>query len=83
MNDKRKLHREYISNKGPSKEQVWADDLLFQLQGLLKLPGLTTELVNTICKMIDQIEQSKNTLPKAILRSMAAKIERIRCAHER
>ena len=58
-------------------EQEKADDLACAVKFLLQKKALPSEIVLMLYNMLRQLEDTKNTLPKKILRSMTAKIERI------
>ena len=77
MNEKRKQHSDYINNKFMTPEQEKADDLACAIKFLLQKKALPSEIVAMLYNMLRQLEDTKTTLPKKILRSMATKIERI------
>lgn len=77
MNEKRKQHRDYINNIFMTPEQEKADDLACAIKFLLQKKALPSEIVVMLDNMLRQLEDTKTTLPKKILRSIAAKIERI------
>ncbi len=77
MNEKRKQHRDYINNKGMTAEQEKADHLAASIKFLMQRKKLPSEISISLYNMLRQLED-KNTPPKKILRSIEAKIERIR-----
>ncbi len=77
MNEKRKQHSDYINNKFMTPEQEKADDLACAIKFLLQKRALPSKIVQMLHNMLHQLENTKTTLPKKILRSIAAKIERI------
>ena len=77
MNEKRKQHSDYINNKFMTPEQEKADDLACAIKFLLQEKALPSGIVMMLNNMLRQLEDTKTTLPKKILRSIAAKIERI------
>ena len=77
MNEKRKLHSDYINNRFMTAEQEKADDLACAIKFLMQRIALPTEIIRMLYNMLQQLENTKNTIPKKILRSMEAKIERI------
>ena len=77
MNEKRKQHSDYINNKFMTAEQEKADDLACAIKFLLQKKALPSEIVQMLYNMLRQLENTKTTLPKKILRSIEAKIERI------
>lgn len=77
MNEKRKLHSDYINNKFMTPEQEKADDLACAIKFLMQRRALPSKIVKMLSNMLQQLENTKNTIPKKILRSIEAKIERI------
>lgn len=77
MNEKRKQHSDYINNKFMTPEQEKADDLACAIKFLLQKRALPSKIVQMLYNMLHQLEDTKNTIPKKILRSMEAKIGRI------
>lgn len=82
MNEKRKLHSDYINNRFMTPEQEKADDLACAIKFLLQKKALPREIVLALSNMLRQLEDTKNTPPKKILRSIAAKIERINIEYQ-
>ncbi len=76
MNEKRKLHSDYVNNKGMTAEQEKADYLAASVKFLLQRKKLPNEILITLNNMLRQLED-KNTPPKKILRSIEAKLARI------
>ena len=58
-------------------EQEKADDLACAIKFLLQKRALPSKIVQMLYNMLHQLEDTKNTIPKKILRSMEAKIGRI------
>ena len=77
MNEKRKLHSDYINNKFMTPEQEKADELACAIKFLMQRTALPSKIVKMLSNMLQQLENTKNTIPKKILRSIEAKIERI------
>ena len=77
MNEKRKLHSDYINNRFMTAEQEKADDLACAIKFLLQKRALPYDIVQMLYNMLRQLEDTKTTLPKKILRSIEAKIGRI------
>lgn len=77
MNEKRKLHSDYINNRFMTPEQEKADELACAIKFLMQKKVLPVKIARMLCNMLQQLENTKNTLPKKILRSIEAKIERI------
>lgn len=77
MNEKRKQHRDYINNIFMTPEQEKADDLACAIKFLMQSRALPTEIIRMLNNMLQQLEDTKNTIPKKILRSIEAKIGRI------
>lgn len=82
MNEKRKQHSDYINNKFMTAEQEKADDLACAIKFLLQKRALPSKIVQMLHNMLHQLEDTKNTIPKKILRSMEAKIGRIQAEHQ-
>ena len=82
MNEKRKLHSDYINNRFMTPEQEKADDLACAIKFLMQKRALPVDIVKMLYNMLRQLEDTKNTPPKKILRSMATKIERISAEYQ-
>jgi len=82
MNEKRKQHSDYINNKLMTAEQEKADDLACAIKFLLQKRALPSKIVQMLYNMLRQLEDTKNKLPKKILRSIEAKIGRIQAEHQ-
>ena len=82
MNEKRKLHSDYINNRFMTAEQEKADDLACAIKFLLQKRALPSEVVQMLYNMLQQLENTKNTIPKKILRSIEAKIGRIQAEYQ-
>ena len=83
MNEKRKQHSDYINNKFMTAEQEKADELACTIKFLLQKRALPSETVKMLYNMLQQLENTKNTIPKKILRSMEAKIGRIQDEYQK
>jgi len=77
MNEKRKIHSDYINNKFLTPEKEKADELACAIKFLLQQTKLPSDVASALYKMLRQLEDDKTGNPKKILRSIAAKIERI------
>lgn len=78
MNEKRKLHSDFINDKLVTREREWASDLAAQVVALLRTPGIPGDILTTLSNMLKQLEDNKSTQPKSILRSLEKKIKNIR-----
>ncbi len=78
MNEKRKLHSDFINDKLVTREREWASDLAAQVTALIQMPGIPKDIVVTLYNMLRQLEDTKSTQPKSILRSLEKKIQNIK-----
>lgn len=78
MNEKRKLHSDFINDKLVTREREWASDLAAQVNMLIRTPGIPSDILVTLYNMLKQLEDNKSTQPKSILRSLEKKIRNIK-----
>ena len=76
MNEKRKLHSDFINDKLITREREWASDLAAQIIQLIRTsPRIPADVLETLYNMLRQLEDTKSTQPKSILRSLEKKIK--------
>ncbi len=84
MNEKRKLHSDFINDKLFTREREWADDLAAQINMLITTtPGLPRDIMLTLYNMLGQLENRKSVPPKSILRSLEKKIKALKLQYGR
>ena len=78
MNEKRKLHSDFINDKLVTREREWASDLAAQVTALIRVPGIPGDVLQMLYNMLKQLEDNKSTQPKSILRSLEKKINNLK-----
>ena len=78
MNEKRKLHSDFLNNKLITPEQEKAEELVSVIYMLIRDLVLHSEDKKVLEIMIRQLEDPKQKPTKKVLRGMTAKIERIK-----